>query len=156
MEASDHMVDEEMPVLAPDVGEDGQHTDLAGAASEDAEMVAGEQPAVSPPNADADMAAGEQPSFQGITIATTPPGSAQGVTAYFLFSNVHREQVKAALKADLPESSKVTIGMVGKKVGELWKQCSDEVKQAYAEKAKAVSPSYSLCQLQSVLALQSI
>lgn len=139
MEASvDRMEDVEMPAAALDSEGDGEQA-APPAASEDAEMAACEQPAAPDVDADADMVAGVQSAFEGITVATTPPESATGVTAYFLFANVHREQAKAALLAELPESAKVTIGMVGKKIGELWKQCTDEVKQAYSEKAKVVS-----------------
>jgi hypothetical protein len=67
------------------------------------------------------------------------PEGAQGQTAFFLFSNVHRDRVKAAIASKCEGDGKVTIGQIGKKIGELWKLCSDEVKSRYAVRAKEVS-----------------
>ena len=132
MDASDdHMEEVELPAAALDTAVDGEQA--VPAANEDADM---RQPAA--PADDTEMAAGDHASIEGITVTKHPPDDATGVTAYFLFANGHRERVKSALQQDLPESTRVTIGMVGKKIGELWKQCTDEVKQAYSEKAKAV------------------
>ena len=137
MEGSDdRMEDVETTPAAPDSTANGA-CEAQGGEGEDRQAT--HQTAA--PDPDTEMAAGEQCTFEGIPIETSPPESATGVTAYFLFAGVHRERVKAALQESLPESTKVTIGMVGKKIGELWKQCTDEVKQAYSEKAKLVSSS---------------
>ena len=73
-----------------------------------------------------------------IVVDTVVPDGAQGVTAFFLFSNVHRDRVKQNIQHSLPEGGKVTIGMVGKRIGQMWKSSSDEVKAAYAAAAKEV------------------
>jgi hypothetical protein len=133
--SSDHLEDVEMEAAVLQSAADREQAPAAGTEAADSDMVAHDQVAA---DADADMTAHEQPAVADIEVVATPPESATGVTAYFLFANVHREKVKAALQAALPESGKVTIGMVGKKIGDIWKQCTDEVKQAYAEKAKLV------------------
>jgi hypothetical protein len=94
-----------------------------------------------PASGDANTA--EQISDPGVPLAdipiiSNPSDDAQGVTAYFVFANVHRESVKASLQADVGEAGKVTIGMIGKKIGQLWKSCPDSVKEAYGKKAKQV------------------
>ena len=85
--------------------------------------------------ADTPSTSGQDPT---VPIDATVPEGAQGVTAFFLFSNVHRERVKAHLQQTLAEGEKVTIGMVGKCIGALWKSCSDAVKAAYTTAAKEV------------------
>ena len=74
----------------------------------------------------------------GVQVESKVPDGATGSTAFFLFSSVHRDRVKSHLQQTLPEGEKVTIGMVGKKIGALWQQCSDEVKAAYTAAAKEV------------------
>eukprot|EP00892_Ulva_mutabilis_P004812 jgi/Ulvmu1/2702/UM014_0158.1 len=71
-----------------------------------------------------------------VPVETEVPKGASGVTAFFLFSNVHRQRVKEALQSQLRDSEKLGIGPIGKKIGELWGQCSDETKKQYAERAK--------------------
>jgi hypothetical protein len=66
------------------------------------------------------------------------PDGAQGSTAFFLFSNVHRDRVMQHVQKSLPQGVKATIGMVGKQIGHLWRQCSAEVKAAYTAAAKDV------------------
>jgi hypothetical protein len=87
---------------------------------------------------DAANAAGPSGQEAQVLVEQAVPEGAQGVTAFFLFSNVHRERVKAHLQISIPEGGKVTVGMVGKCIGSLWKDCSDEVKAAYASAAKEV------------------
>lgn len=55
----------------------------------------------------------------GVTIPITPdvPDNATGTTAFFLFSNVHRQQVRDALQQHLQGSEKLGIGQIGKKIG---------------------------------------
>ena len=55
-------------------------------------------------------------------------------TAYFLFQATKREEVKSALEAD--GSAKVSLGDVAKKIGELWKSCSEEVKSDFNARAE--------------------
>ena len=99
MEASDdRMEDIELPAATLDSVADGEQAATA-AANADAYAETGEQPA--PPDADAEMAAGDHPDIEGITVTTRPPEAATGVTAYFLFANVHRERVKEALQQGL-------------------------------------------------------
>lgn len=74
-----------------------------------------------------------------VTLSLEVPSGAQGTTGFLLFSNVHRERVKEALKAQLSADEKVTIAAIAKQIGMLWKQCDDEVKAAYADAAKVVS-----------------
>jgi HMG (high mobility group) box len=136
MDASDDRVEDvEMAAAAFESVADGERNPDASTDPADKDMDARAQPAA---DADAEMTPCEQLEFEGIEVAATPPESSKGVTAYFVFANVHRERVKAALQADLPDSTKVTIGMVGKKIGDVWKQCTDAVKQAYSNKAKKV------------------
>lgn len=73
-----------------------------------------------------------------VPIVETVPEGAQGTTAFFLFSNVHRDAVKQALQAGAPEGEKVSVGTVAKQIGAMWKRCSDDVKAGYAAAAKAV------------------
>ena len=73
-----------------------------------------------------------------VSIADKVPEGALGTTAFFLFSNVHRDVVKTALQARATEGEKVSVGTVAKSIGVMWKRCSDDVKAAYAEAAKAV------------------
>jgi HMG (high mobility group) box len=82
--------------------------------------------------------AGKAPAPLEVQIEETVPDGAQGTTAFFLFSSVHRDRVKHAVQASLLDGDKATIGMVGKRIGQLWKSCSDEVKAAYAAAAKEV------------------
>ena len=89
-------------------------------------------------NADTADAPGTSGQDTAVPIESTVPEGAHGVTAFFLFSNVHRERVKAHLQQTLAEGEKVTIGMVGKCIGALWKSCSDAVKAAYTTAAKEV------------------
>lgn len=55
----------------------------------------------------------------GVSIAvdTEVPEDATGTTAFFVFSSVHRQRVKAALQSHLQGSEKLGIGQIGKKIG---------------------------------------
>ena len=60
--------------------------------------------------------------------ATAKPG---GITAFFVFSNELRESVRHELEQAAPEGSKVGIGEVAKRIGELWKALCDEDRARY-------------------------
>ena len=55
-------------------------------------------------------------------------------TAYFLFQATKREEVKKELEAD--GIAKVSLGDVAKKIGELWKSCSEEEKSDFNTRAE--------------------
>lgn len=88
-----------------------------------------------------------------VSIEEAVPEGAQGTTAFFLFSNVHRSRVKSHLQASVQEGQKVTIGAVGKAIGALWGRCSEATKAAYTEAAKLVRRpcSFELCLFHSSL-----
>lgn len=52
-----------------------------------------------------------------IPITTDVPDSATGTTAFFVFSSVHRQQVRDALQRHIQGSQKLGIGQIGKKIG---------------------------------------
>lgn len=52
-----------------------------------------------------------------ISVQEDVPEGASGVTAFFLFSNVHRQRVKESLSSNLRGSEKLAIGHIGKKIG---------------------------------------
>lgn len=64
-----------------------------------------------------------------------PNAPKKGMSAFMLFSNEHRNKIKA----DNPEA---TFGEIGRKVGEAWKGLSDKQKQTYLKKAEADKKRY--------------
>ena len=58
-----------------------------------------------------------------------PNAPKKGMSAFMLFSNEHRNKIKAAN----PES---TFGEIGRKVGEAWKALNDKQKAVYTKKAE--------------------
>jgi hypothetical protein len=54
----------------------------------------------------------------------------KNLSAYFLFQAAKREDVKSDLQRSF-EDVKVSLGDVAKKIGELWKACSDEDKSEF-------------------------
>jgi hypothetical protein len=58
-----------------------------------------------------------------------PNAPKKGMSAFMVFSNEHRNKIKA----ENPESS---FGEIGRKVGEAWKALSDKQKQTYVKKAE--------------------
>lgn len=73
--------------------------------------------AATPANADEHVSLVDR--LAGVTIPITPdvPENATGTTAFFLFSNVHRQQVRDTLQSHMQGSGKVGIGQIGKKIG---------------------------------------
>jgi len=57
---------------------------------------------------------------------TKSGGSKKPLTGFMLFSKEHREKVKE----DNPE---ITFGQIGKKLGAMWRELSDDEKQAYKD-----------------------
>jgi len=59
-------------------------------------------------------------------------------TGFFLFVADHREEVKASL----PEADQKKVTLVTKKCGDMWKECSAEVKAKYKEKSTKLKAEY--------------
>jgi hypothetical protein len=59
----------------------------------------------------------------------------KGPTAYMLFSEEQRPEVMGGLRAEAPDG-KVSVTVVAKAIGELWKGLTEEQKAAYKEKAQ--------------------
>lgn len=68
----------------------------------------------------------------------------RGPTAYFVFADQHRKQVKDELQA-LGEGAKVSVGAVGKALGAKWSALSDEEKLVYKDLAKQRAQGGRLC-----------
>ena len=57
-------------------------------------------------------------------------------TAYFLFQAAKRDEVTSELQAsNVEEGVKVSLGSVAKKIGELWKACTEEEKSEFVAAA---------------------
>jgi len=59
-------------------------------------------------------------------------------TGFFLFVADNREEVKASL----PEADQKKVTLVTKKCGDMWKECSAEVKAQYKEKSTKLKQEY--------------
>lgn len=70
-----------------------------------------------PAIAEASLPLAERLAGVSIPITTEVPDNATGTTAFFLFSSVHRQQVKETLQCHLQGSEKLGIGQIGKKIG---------------------------------------
>ena len=64
----------------------------------------------------------------------------RGMSAFLFFSNAKRAEVTAELKAANPDLK--GVAEVGKRLGEMWKELSDEAKQPYNEQAAADKERY--------------
>lgn len=60
---------------------------------------------------------------------------AKAQTAYFLFADIHRDAARAEAQAEAEEGAKVSVAVVAKKIGALWRALSDEEKAKYKEMA---------------------
>ena len=64
----------------------------------------------------------------------------RALSAFLFFSNAKRAEVTAELKAANPDLK--GVAEVGKRLGEMWKELSDEAKQPYNEQAAADKERY--------------
>ena len=64
-----------------------------------------------------------------------PNAPKKGMSAFMLFSNEHRNKIKA-------DNLEASFGEIGRKVGEAWKALSDKQKQTYVKKAEADKKRY--------------
>ena len=72
--------------------------------------------------------------------AKDPDAPKRGMSAFLFFSNAKRAEVTAELKAANPDLK--GVAEVGKRLGEMWKELSDEAKQPYNEQAAADKERY--------------
>ena len=65
-------------------------------------------------------------------------------TAYFIFAGEHRANIHAEIAAT--NNGKASVALVGKAIGEKWKELTEEQKQSYkdqaAEKARELKGEY--------------
>lgn len=72
-----------------------------------------------------------------------PNAPKRPLTAYFLFGQDNREEIKNELmKTATPEEQKKIVTLVAKKLGERWKALTAEEKKPYEDKAKAAKAAY--------------
>jgi hypothetical protein len=78
----------------------------------------------------------ELPALKGKGKAKRDPNAPKkGMSAFMLFSNDHRNKIKA-------ENPEATFGEIGRKLGEAWKKLSDKQKAVYTKKAEADKQRY--------------
>ena len=72
----------------------------------------------------------ELPVFAGKAKKVKDPNAPKkGMSAFMMFSNEHRNNIKAA-------NPEATFGEIGRKVGEAWKALNDKQKAVYTKKAE--------------------
>lgn len=106
----------------------------------DDEIACGEDAAASEPAASAGEQQRQDAGAGGIAcssdrVIADVPESAEGTTAFFVFSHVNRAWVRDEL---LRQGGDSKLGHVAKAIGVLWRACSDDVKKRYADKALQV------------------
>jgi hypothetical protein len=69
-------------------------------------------------------------------------GPRKAFSAFFLFSNEVRPGVTEKIRADLGPDGKFNVSMVAKKIGEMWKDASEEKKGTLKKKADELKAKY--------------